>query len=486
MTASAPSGRGLCYVVLIFNDVTQLFFGLWSIWDVRNTYILVVDAKSCSECKSLCKLLSERFENVTTIDGPNCTWAGYSLVAASLIGIRAALRRNRSWEHLFLISGNHVALHDQERLHSCLTVGKSYLRAHPISYVPRPSDAEFLTISETHRRLWGQWDEVPGIKPVMTGIKTHLPGCQFFKGSQWMALSRAACKALSRPRAAALSDFFAHVLVPDEMFFHTVVRALDVPENVVPVATTYHGWNDAHATDLTESEYQRAAQEGWWFGRKLPRSITSGYADLIREHTHTVDLDSFVNLANPRSLRGPRIRYNNDTISVDGSERENGDRAALHVRHEKLIRALRKAAGSAQINGRLGDGVLNICIEPPAMAPGRSPVIGFIRSSDGKIAWLTIQLRAGRFSDHVASLLLSSDRLRKVIDDTFEPTHMEWGFREFFRRQFRMAYVFEVDKVESSRIRSKLKAFCELLDEAWARLRPRDVAAPEGTLRSPE
>src|ERR1700736_6586482 len=146
MSVSAPSRRGLCYVILISNYVTQLLFCLWSIWDARNTYILIVDEKSCSACKTLCEILSQGFENVTCIRGHNGSWGGYSLVSAAISGIRAGLSSD-NWQHLFLISGNHVSLQDQDRIHSCLAAGKSYLISEWIPKVPRPSDSEFLSLS---------------------------------------------------------------------------------------------------------------------------------------------------------------------------------------------------------------------------------------------------------------------------------------------------------------------------------------------------
>ena len=40
------AGGGICYVVLVFDYECELLIGLWSVWDVRNRYILMVDAKS--------------------------------------------------------------------------------------------------------------------------------------------------------------------------------------------------------------------------------------------------------------------------------------------------------------------------------------------------------------------------------------------------------------------------------------------------------
>jgi len=112
-------------------------------------------------------------------------------------------------------------------------------------------------------------------------------------------------------------------------------------------------------------------------------------------------------------------------------------------------------------------------IEPPLMTPGRSPVVGVVRSGDGKVAWLTIQLRAELFSDSVASQLSGSDPLRPVLDDTFPETHLQPQFREFFQRKFRTAYIFNIDRIESTESNSRLARFFELLTEAWACLSAR-------------
>lgn len=468
MTGSANGGRGLCYVVLIFNDVTPLFVGLWSTWDVRNTYILVVDEKSSSACKSLCEMLSDCFENVTCLRGHNGSWGGYSLVLATLSGIQTALRCSSNWHHLFVISGNHVALQDQDRIHSCLTLGRSYLISEYIPRVSRPSDAEFLTMNGNHQRLWGRWEEVPGIRMIMTGIRSQLPDVHFFKGSQWIALSRTTCEALSEARAVELSNFFAHTFVADEAYFHTTVRAIEPRENIDWIGTTYHGWHGGRATCILESEYEAAAHNGWWFGRKLPKTIPRGYIDVIRRHCRASDLDSFADLVNASSSRGSTIAFNDGSLTVTTRGERDNYGALLRSNHEKLIRALRKFAGSDAVVGQYGGDVLDVRIEPPAIAAGLSPVIGVVRSRDGKTAWLTIQLRAELFSDRLASLLLSSDQLRSVIDRVFEETYLEPQFREFFQRKFRTAFILAIDRIQSVESDSRLAIFFKLLAEAWA------------------
>ncbi len=463
---------GICYVILTFNDVTQLCYCLWSVWNPANTYVLLVDVKSGPACRFLCEELSATFENIIYMYGHNGSWGGYSLVAASLSGIRTALSCSPDWQHLCLISGNHVARQDQAEISSGLEVGKSYLRSERVETGPRPSDATFLNHTGIQRRLWGWFEEIPGVKSVTTGIRSELPDVDFFKGSQWVTLSRAACEVLTGPTARELTNFFAHSFVPDETFFHTTVRALEKPENIVSADTTYHRWSGGRAADLSEGDYARAAAEsGKWFARKLPSEIGRSYSKMIQSSCHALDLENFVALFAGRSSDRATIRLSETGIAVTGAQLLDHS-ALLHSNFEKLIFVLQELAGSHAIIREIGGQVLNLRIEPPATAPGSSPVAGVVRSADGKTAWLTIQLRAELFSASIAARLRSSNDLRGVVDDTFEETHLEPEFREFFQRSFRTGYVFDLNQIERPKAHSRLTTYFKLLTEAWASLGP--------------
>jgi hypothetical protein len=469
-------GLGLCYVIIIFDQLAELIYCLWSIWEPRNTYILMVDIKSCSACRSLCEMLGRRFENIHCIPGHNGSWGGASLISAALSGIRAGLANGRAWQHLFLISGNHVALQDQQRIGAGLAIGKSYLRATWIPNIGRPSPAEFPACADIQRRLWGWWEEIPGVKSVLTGIRPELPEVRFFKGSQWIALSRPACEALSGPDAAPLTSFFAHSFVPDETFFHTAVRCLELPENIVSLDTTYHGWEGGHATLLTEDDYKTAALIGRWFARKAPRSITPSFAEAIRSYSGAMPLDEFVRLIEPSELENRMIHFTDDGVKVAKAEGDdNNETELLQSRYERLARALTKAAGPDAAVGEYGGDIFDIRIEPSGIPPLCSPVVGVVRSTDGKTAWATIQLRAALFTETVASLLLAGDgggsEIDTMMDNKFEETHMEPHFREFFRPEFRTAYVFEVEQIDSVESQIRLASFFKLLAEGWSRLR---------------
>ena len=461
---------GVCYVVLILNNLPELLYCIWSTWDVRNTYILIADEKSPSSCKAFCQLLSDAFENVTYIRGHYGSWGGYSLVSASLSGICAGLEGGHHWQHLFLISGNHVALRDQGTIKRDLIPYKSYLRSERVSRVPRPTDAEFMTYSGVHRRLWGWFEEVPGVKSVMTGVRPGLPEVQFFKGSQWVALSRPACELLSYPHARELATFFSNSFVADETFFHTVVRTLELPENVLSIDTTYHAWDGGRAAGLAESDYRVAMESGLWFARKLPKEVSRGYAANIRRHCGVPELDSFVAQVNASAASGSAITLFDDRISVSTPEFIDEEEAIRRFGWEKTIRVLREVAVPSTILEQSTVGVNESHIELPGQVMSCSPVVGVVRSADGRTAWLTIQLRAKLFSESIASCLLSSEVLRGVIGDTFEPTHLESEWREFFQRKLRTAFVFDIGQLDDADTRLRVKALFALLVEAWAQL----------------
>lgn len=456
-------GVGLCYLILILDNVIDLVHCLWSIWDDQNTYILLVDVKSGSACKSLCAMLAARFENIRCITEHNGSWGGYSLVSATLAGMRAALGCGRDWRHLFLISGNHVALTDQNAIKDSLEAGKSYLRSEGIPRLERPSDEQFLASPGIQRRLWGWFEEIPGIKPVMTGIRAELPDIPFFKGSQWMALPRTTCEALLHPRTSALCEFFAHTFVPDETFFHTMVRWIEPRENMLSLHTTLDRWNGGQAVYLNESSYEAAAQSGRWFARKLPKTISASFVEAIQRRCNCIHLDTFVEQANLGAACGGTIVRVGDEWILPETGSDEG--ALLQSKHEQVISRLREIAGPGATFVRLGSRHLETWIEPAALR--QCPAIGVVRGTDGRTVWLTIQVQAALYSEAVRSKLMSSNYLGEVIGEGFEETHLEPHFREFFRRELRTAYLFDADRLDSAEAGSRLVEFFHLLTEAW-------------------
>lgn len=164
-------------------------------------------------------------------------WGEWSMVEATLNGLRAIEESGRAPHYVHLISGSDYPLKRIEQFRAFLArnAGKQfiesidadryrwvkhgwqqerYLYRHWVSY--RRSPALHTLGIHLQRRLRLEREFPKGFRP-------HL-------GSQWWTLGWPICQAvLSLTRDEALMSFFKSTAVPDELFFQTVVRSL-VPD----------------------------------------------------------------------------------------------------------------------------------------------------------------------------------------------------------------------------------------------------------------
>jgi hypothetical protein len=458
--------KRICYVVLINDNIIELLCCLWSLWNCEDTYVLMIDQKSSHLCRYVCTSLGEKFQNVFCLAGHNGTWGGYSLVDATLQGIFAGLNSSANWHHLCLLSGNHVALQSQRTIHDLLDENKSYLRSQRISMIPRPSDEDFLRYEGIQRRLWGYFEEVTGVKSVLTGIRSQLPNAEFYKGSQWIALSRGVCERLALPNRSELATFFQNSFVSDESFFHTIVRAFEPECDIVSLDTTFHKWKNASAAEMSLADYENAILQPHWFSRKLPRQIGRRYLHAIQRQCKTEDFDEFVSQSGLSV-----VEREEDVFAIAAPDMEevakNSKEPVSNTAWEKVVDTLRLRFGSRVLFSQTSRQPRTCVLSPAEGGNYQGAVVGIVRSSDSNVVWLTIQLITTMFSSEAACRLLSNTALSEMIDRRFDETHLEGGCREFFKRERRTEYVLRMNEISESELRLALGRYSQLLESVW-------------------
>ena len=156
-----------------------------------------------------------------------CRWGGFSLVEATLHLMRAALADGCDW--LILLSGQDYPLQAHHVIASRL------LRSGMAGFIDMRAQAQFdvrYRFESFHcERLNGKaadrWLQKLQRTLNHMGLRRHLPLPlqQVYAGSQWWMLSAPVCRWLldfceAYPR---IIPFFRRTLVPDEMFFQTLL-----------------------------------------------------------------------------------------------------------------------------------------------------------------------------------------------------------------------------------------------------------------------
>lgn len=160
-------------------------------------------------------------------------WGDFSLVEATLALINQALHNPRNFDRIVLLSGADYPVRSASYIE---TFFKTYCDTEFINVVKMPSEAagkplyrltlywhnanETLIKSATRRLLCKL-----RLIPRERNFKKALSGLTPYAGSQWWALTRGACEYIEQFCSAnpKIVNFFRNTLVPDEMFFQTVI-----------------------------------------------------------------------------------------------------------------------------------------------------------------------------------------------------------------------------------------------------------------------
>ncbi|MCC6007463.1 MAG: glycosyl transferase [Rhodobacteraceae bacterium] len=212
-----------------------------------------------------------------------CGWGEWSLVAATLLGVEAALAAFPDATHLYMLSGDCMAIKSHHYAHAFLdardvdyiesfdffTSGwiKTGLREERLIYRhyfnERNSKRLFYASFELQKRL-GLARTVPDDLRVMIG-------------SQWWCLRRATVEKLMaflRERPDVLR-FFRTTWIPDETFFQTLVRHLVPDGEIVSRTLTFLMFTDyGMPVNFYNDHYDLLLAQDYLFARKISPEAT--------------------------------------------------------------------------------------------------------------------------------------------------------------------------------------------------------------------
>ena len=114
---------------------------------------------------------------------------------------------------------------------------------------------------------------------VWWGARSRGPGLSVYRGSMWMSLSARAVEVLlSCPKRVA--SFFHQVPIPDEAFFHTVLRNA-ASLTFATGDARYMRWTEGepHPEVLRAGDLNSMVASGAHFGRKFDQLVDSSVLD---------------------------------------------------------------------------------------------------------------------------------------------------------------------------------------------------------------
>lgn len=217
-----------------------------------------------------------------------CYWGSFSLVAATLAGIRALREANVPFDRAVLISGQDYPIKSRSRIREFLAAHpqQEFMESFAFATPNRWSDyggpyQAMARATHWHLQLRGRW--------LHTRLRRRLPlGMQPHGGSQWWCLTRACVEYIDEFCAAhpEVVRYFHHAFIPDEMFFQCIVANSRFAAHLAADNLTFVDSSSPTPpwpTTLDRHWFQRLMQSPKLYARKFDVKLDATILDMLDE-----------------------------------------------------------------------------------------------------------------------------------------------------------------------------------------------------------
>jgi hypothetical protein len=275
--------RSIVYLLLCFGFPNEFFELFRILYNSTDHFVIHCDAKSPAALRGLVRQLAASFPNVHCIEPRLCSWAGYSLVDATLRGIDHALEKFPQWSHLAVLSEQHLPLRSPDEIAAALRPGVSRFDVERVATM----DAERRDLIA--QRFAYTFRELPGVGCFALRRADQLGSFldQLYHGSQWITLAREACERL-RGRDG-FPDIMARMqasFIADETCIQTLLGGtrLGAGIKVQVMNATYVAWpalNGRYDLIFTDENFVSAREKKYLFIRKRPPVLPSAVKQVV-------------------------------------------------------------------------------------------------------------------------------------------------------------------------------------------------------------
>jgi hypothetical protein len=268
--------------------------GMISALQSENSYFFVhIDHKS-----GMLRFLQSMIEfprNVSICEKPICVyWGGFSMVEATVCLMKMVCDSGIRPDYIHLLSGQDFPLRTIQEINQFFenNCGKNFI---DYSTIPLEGWANNGGLN----RINYKWDS-ENEKKVKTRLETRpFPeGLQPYGGSQWWSLTLECVEWLikiCRP-CELFYDFYKDTLIPDEIFFQTVIMYSPFAGTVVNDNLRYYEWKSGpeYPRILTCEDWDKLSGSGKLFARKFDASkdatILNRLSEFIKNDEYENDI----------------------------------------------------------------------------------------------------------------------------------------------------------------------------------------------------
>ncbi|WP_128513511.1 DUF5928 domain-containing protein [Tabrizicola thermarum] len=228
-----------------------------------------------------------------------CGWGEWSLVAATLAGLRAALTEFPGATHFYMLSGDCMPIKTAEYVHAFLErEDADYIESFDFfgsDWIKTGIKEERLIYRHWFNERQRRWLFYTSLElQKKFGLSRRIPeDLQMRIGSQWWCLRRRTVEAVLDfvARRRDIQRFFSTTWIPDETFFQTLVAHL-VPDREIRSRTlTFLMFTDyGMPVTFYDDHYDLLLAQGYLFARKISpeaRRLKQQLGDLYAETGRT-------------------------------------------------------------------------------------------------------------------------------------------------------------------------------------------------------
>jgi Core-2/I-Branching enzyme len=279
----------IAYVVSAYKYPEQLGRLLRRLSTSNAQFAVHVDRKTRPSVFRAMEREAEGVPNVVFLERHVSHWAGFGHVRATLKGIEHLVGGKRTFDYVVLLTGQDYPLRSPAAIETFLHAagGRSYITHWPLPYPDWEPRGGLDRIEDWHLITYGRLR-------IALPLRRSLPGGlrPYGGGAYWC---------LARPLVEYVHEFvvqhpdyvrfFKHVLVPDELFFQTIVLNSPLSGTIENNHLRFIDWSeDPGPTILRLEHLPRMMESGKLFARKFDTTVDAKVLDALDAYIDADDV----------------------------------------------------------------------------------------------------------------------------------------------------------------------------------------------------
>jgi Core-2/I-Branching enzyme len=209
-------------------------------------------------------------------------WGGWGHVRATLKGIEQLYRGDTEFDYAVLLTGQDYPLRSPAAIAAALGAsgGRSFMSWWPLPFEPWGSRGGLERFEDWHVITYGR-------RHLALPLRRKLPqGLSPFGGGAYWCFARPLVDYVHGfvARNPDYVRFFRHVLIPDELFFQTLIMNSALRDTVVDDNLRYVDWfKEPGPAVLTVDDLDSMLASGKFFARKFDTTVDAAVLDRLDE-----------------------------------------------------------------------------------------------------------------------------------------------------------------------------------------------------------